>query len=137
MPGTFFAIGSVSIVRPAPGTGDSVYSCTEIDGPHPAVERLQRLTYSGVNGQAVKKLGKGAQSGTVKGFIDASSAANLGTAKATLDGLCSGQTAGTASFFDAAFTVSNVIVTDVKPGAYWGYGARVCLNFELTWESTG
>ena len=43
MPGTFFAIGSVNIVRPAPGTGNSVYSCTEIDGPHPAVERLRKL----------------------------------------------------------------------------------------------
>lgn len=138
MPTAHFAnFGSVYFVRPAPTTANSQYQCTGTPGITPPNERLMRKTYPGVNGQAIKKLGAGANSGKITGFIDASSAVSLASAKTTLDALAKGQTAGTASFYDGAITVSNAIVSALAYGDFWGYAGRCCLNFELTWEATG
>jgi hypothetical protein len=129
--------GSINVVRPTNTAGNSQYQCTELGAPIPATERLQELTYPGVNGVAIKKLGAGAQAGSLKGFIDADTSVNLASAKTALDALCKGQTAGTIGFFSGALTVSNGIVATVTYGNYWGYGGRVCLDFEITWKATG
>jgi hypothetical protein len=132
-----FNVGGVSVLRAVPMTSGTQYSCTELGAPVPATERLQELTYPGVNGVAIKKLGAGAQSGTLKGFIDSDSTANLATAKTTLDALCKGQTAGTLGFLNGGITVSNGIIASVTYGDFWGYNGRSCLDFEMTWKATG
>jgi hypothetical protein len=137
MPDSMAVIGGVTFVRPANNTGNTNYFATGTPGVTPPTERLQRFTYPGVNGQAVKKLGAGPDTGGVIGFVDASSLANLETGRAAVNALCKAQTPGTATFYNASISVSNVIVTGVKWGAFWGYGGRVCADFELSWEATG
>jgi hypothetical protein len=130
------ALGSLYIARPVPGTANSLYQAVGVPETSDPTERLQRYVFSGINGQAVKKLGTGPARGTVHGFVDGSSAANLQSAKDALAGLKANPSSLTISFLDGTKTYTG-IVTDVKFGEIWGYNGRCCQNFMVDWESVG
>jgi len=137
MPTHIASIGGVTFLRPVNNTGNTNYFATDVTGLTPPTERLQRITYPGVDGQAVKKLGAGPHAGTLVGFIDAASLAHLETGRAAVAALAKAQTAGALSFYDASFAITSGIVTGVTFGRAWGYSGRYCLDFELAFESVG
>lgn len=132
-----FNVGSVYFEKPANSTDETRYFATNTPGIVPPTERLERYTYPGVNGQAIKKLGAGPAGGKVAGWVEGSTLEDLKTGKDAVDALCKAQTPGTLSFYDGAFTYSNGIITAVHWGEFWGYAGRVCLNYDLEWETSG
>lgn len=135
-----FKIGGSAVAtfeRPTNGTASTAFFVTSLPGLKPPNERLQRLTFPAINGQAAKKMGADAWVAEQRGWVEGSSFASLVGAINTLAALSKAQTAGTLLLLDGAKSLTEVIMTKLNFPRVWGYGGRYCADYEITWEQLG
>ena len=133
-----FTVGQTDtdFLRPAASTDATnlfAYGVSEV----PPVERLGRWAYPGLDGQFVKKLGGAPRRVRQTGHVEGSSAANLATAKGTVNALVVDQAGGTLAVHDGTESFANMIATGLRWTHHFRAGGRYCAAYELAWEETG
>lgn len=128
-----FAKGSLELVHPVNNTEDLNYFgiATTFDAPEQAI---QKWSYIGQNGQQIKTLGTGGQSGAVHGFLDAITEVQLDVGVQFLKAAVASTTAEDIKI-GTSTTVANGLLTRVAFTRYWAYGNRFCADFVLAWEA--
>jgi len=131
---TVATYGGVTFIGPYPSTSSTEYFATSTTDSG-AVQMLERWHYTAQHGQRIKRMGLGARNGTITGWLDGSTTANVQAGKTVLDALVAACTPGNLVL--AGNTISDVVVSGVTYGSVLSYGSRYALKFVITWERAG
>jgi len=128
-----FSGGGIVLVHPVNNTEDCNFFGVSNTYNSPE-QNTQKWSYIGQNGQQIKTLGIGGQSGSVTGFLDAATDFWLDWGVETLKDAVRLPMA-TDIKIGTLTTVANGLLTKVVFTRYWAYANRFCADFVIAWEA--
>lgn len=131
---TVATYGGVTFIGPYVSASTTEYFATSTTDSGP-IQMLERWHYAAQHGQRIKRMGLGTRRGTITGWVEGSSSANMQAGKTILDALVLACSPGNLVL--AGNTISDVIISGITYGSVITYGSRYALHFVCTWERVG